>query len=339
MSRILVFDRNGNALAELEATCERSWLLSDVGKATFSLSTQDKKCRREFLQFGNLVYIEHEKLPVWAGVIDVPRKWESGKVTVTAYSGEKLLSYRIGPLNRTLRGSTKTVLKTIMELAQQEEPLPMVIGDFQESGRFHEETVNLTNLFELFQKIVEQAGGDFFTVPEISEQKLRFVLSYYSGAIGMETGFGLIEGHNLELSGRPLTEQGTICNDLVGYSNGASWASKVTERVIDEESIAQYGRRQDGKSFGGDSEAGTLKENTKKTAAVSAQPKQTLDLNALDVGDTWNWLRLGNSFEAQLHTVGFYGDGFGYRGTIVVHGMEFNEDKQTVRIICEGDEE
>ncbi len=339
MSRILVFDRNGNALAELDATCERSWLLSDVGKATFELSTQDKKCRREFLQFGNLVYIEHEKLPPWGGVIDTPRKWESGKVTVTAYSGEKLLSYRIGPQNRTVRGDTAIVLKTILDLAQKEEPLPLIVGDIQDDGGHQEETLNLPNLLETFQKIAEKAGGEFYAVPEISDGKLRFVLSYIVGAIGMDTGFGLIEGHNLELSGRPLTEQGTICNDMAGYGNGASWASKEVKRVIDENSIAQYGRRQDGKSFDGDNEAGTLEENTKKAVAVSSQPKQTLDLNALDVGDTWNWLRLGNSFEAQLHSVGFYGDGFGYRGTICIHGMEFNEDKQTVRIICEGDEE
>lgn len=339
MSRIQVFDRNGVMIAEFEATCNRSWLLSDVGKAQLDLSVFDAKCRREYLEFGNLVLVEHEKLPAWGGVIDTPRTWYgNGAVSVQAYSAEKLLSYRIAPLNITLKGTAGEIVRQMLQLAQADDTLPIVEGQIDVGGTQRQETLNVSVILEEMQRVAKRAGGEFTVIPVVTRGILSFELSYYT-SIGRETGFGLEEGHNLELTSRVLVEQGNLVNDLVGYGDGASWTSRPTQRVIDEGSIGLYGRRQGAKNFSGNVIEGTLLDNSVKYVEQRKQPRMTFDLSALNVGETWSWLRPGNVLKMRLFSVGFNGDSFGYTGDVLVRGMEFNEEKNTVRIICEDDNE
>lgn len=339
MSRIQVFDRSGTALAEFEATCNRTWLLSDVSRAQVSLSVLDAKCRRDVIEFGNLVLVEHEKLPPWGGVIDTPRTWYgNGAVGVQMYSAEMLLSYRIAPLDVTVKGTAGEIMRQMLQLAQLEERLPVVEGQIDVSGSQRQETLNLTVILEEMQRVAKRAGGEFSMTPVVRGGRLFFELSYFA-SVGRETGFGLEEGHNLELTNRVLVEQGEIINDLVGYGDGASWSARPTQRVIDEASVGQYGRRQGAKNFSGNVTEGTLLDNAQTYVAQRREPQKTFDLTVPDVGLAWNRLRLGNILKVRLFSVGFSGSGFGYTGDVLIRGMEFNETQQKVRLICEGDYE
>ena len=338
MSQILIFDRSGKQLAELDASCSRSWLFSDIGQAEFAVSLQDTKCKREFLEFGNLIFIEHEKLPAWGGVIDVPRKWRPGFVEVRAYSAEKILEYSIGPVDVTLSGSTGNLVEQILKLAPTETFYPILAGVFEDDGKNRQQTLNLTKLLEECQELVKRGGGEFCITPTVTNGILQFKLDYFS-EIGQDTGFALAEGHNLKLSNNAMVEQGTICNDLTGFGEGASWLSKPIQRVVNVDSVAQYGRRQASKNFSGNVESDTLQGNTEQAVAVEAYPRVMLDLNVLDVGDVWRWMRLGNRFPLILHTAGFSGSGYGFSGLATVSGMEFDEGEQTVRVIFDSQEE
>ena len=69
-SRVSIYDKSGQWLTEVNTTFNRVYKLNEFGIGSFTLSTDDDKCREDYLQFGNYVYIEHDKLPVWSGMIE-----------------------------------------------------------------------------------------------------------------------------------------------------------------------------------------------------------------------------------------------------------------------------
>src|SRR5215211_7474055 len=105
-SKFSAFSHFCQPLAELNApTTPRSWVLNDVGRAEFSISTADPKCTEANLQFGNLVHSEHlptldansnlnGKLPSWTGMILPNRDWNTGVLHAAAFSMEGVLTTR-----------------------------------------------------------------------------------------------------------------------------------------------------------------------------------------------------------------------------------------------------
>lgn len=335
MSRIRVFDKAGNGIAEIEAICNRSWILSDVGEAQFSLSIFDKKCKREIIEFGNLILVEHERLPAWGGVIDTPREWGNGQVTVHAYSAEKLFDYRIGPLDQKITGTAGRLFQKILDEALKQGWMPVEGGIFESDGKDRKETLNPTSLLDEMRRVWERSGGDFILAPRVDDQgRLRFVLNYYAD-LRFDTQFVLKEGHNIALSNRALTEQGRIVNWFFAFGDGDTWESRPQFTGSDAESISRYGLRQDSKQFSGVEEVGTLQKHAENILKVTRAPQVMLDVEVLDVGDAWLNCRPGAVVWVELHSAGFWGDGIGYRGQARIIGMELDEGGQKLRILTE----
>jgi hypothetical protein len=62
-SRLSAYSKDGKYLTEFDATFSRGYKLNEFGEGSFQLSTYDNKASLKYLQFGNLIYCEHESLP------------------------------------------------------------------------------------------------------------------------------------------------------------------------------------------------------------------------------------------------------------------------------------
>ena len=87
-----IYSRDGTPIADIRASVMRSWLLNDVGQAVFSFPVTDVKCNAEILQYGNILYCQHDTLPDWVGVIDTPLRWHHGYIEIMAYEMPYLLN-------------------------------------------------------------------------------------------------------------------------------------------------------------------------------------------------------------------------------------------------------
>jgi hypothetical protein len=337
VSVVQVFDRNGVKIAELLASCNRAWVRNAAARAQFTLSIFEPKCREDVLRFGNLVLIEHKKLPAWGGVIDTPREWGSGTVTVTAYSGLKLFEYRAVSSQQLLRGSAAALIRTICELAQQDAPLPIELGTLEDDRYPREETVGGNPLLDDLMRIVDRADGEIRFEPILSSGGLRFRVDYYTTYKAGETGedLYLADSCNLNLEGRILIEQGVILNDLLGLGDGLTFESRPQYRETDEESITLYGRRQGVLTAQGVTQIGTLQQAVKTALGTKRKPEMVINLRVLDVGETWNRLRLGTHVTVQLTSAGFSNNAVGIQVSGTVIGMEYDEIRQTVQAIVE----
>lgn len=309
------------------------WRINTVTRLRFSLSTSDAACREDWLQFGNLVLVEPGNgLPAWGGVIDTPREWGRGSVTVTAYSAEHLLGWRRpAQMGQTLKGTAGAIFRQIVQMATAAAFLPVEVGEIFEGGASREETLEDDLLAEC-QRIAGRARHEFDLTPIVRDGRLIFRANWYE-RMGQQTDLVLEEKIDLQLSDRPLTEQGEIVNDVLGYGDGATWKSRPTVIKTDAASSGRYMHRQGISGFDGNSETGTLEENTALELGRTAYPVNVLDIRATNVRGAWGNIRKGNNIRAILRSVGFLGSGTGLDVPVRIAGMGY--DCVTCRVVGE----
>jgi len=335
-SRIVIYDKSRTAIAEIEAAVRRTWELNKYQTAVFTLANEDAKAREAFVQFGNFIVVEHDKLGSWAGMIYTPREWGFREFEVTAYSAEFILSRRRGPTSETLQGSPGAVFRQIVDLANQSAPTLIRSGTIHEGGRTRKEPYNLENPYEAIKKLSEGCGQDWDVTPAFDAGgRLFFEANWYEKK-GRTEQIRLEETLNMELGQRPLSEQGDIVNDLVGFGSGGTWESKSAVRLIDDTSAGEYGVMQDSKSFDPDEE-GTIEENTRTELNQVKDPRRTFELSALDVGNLFYALRIGNRLPAKFVNVGFNPEGFGMETTVRILGMTYDDISNRVKLVVDED--
>lgn len=328
MARVIVFTKSGSQIAEFNACVTMAWKLNAYGKATWKMSTQDPKCKREYLEFGNRVMIEVDKLPAWVGVIDTPREWAShGEVMVTAYSAEYLLTWRRAPVDKKIQGTAGAKFEQLVKMA---DGLLIEPGEIFGGGKAANETLKSESIYEAILNIVERMGNDWCIVPNITpENELRFKANWYD-KIGEARSTLLLDGYNIKATNKVMIEQGEIANDIIVVGFGASSGSQKTASMVDQDSIGLYDHRQSTVNLPSEFE-GTLQVGAEQKIKELKQPRRTFDVNALDVGDTWSNLHIGDTYPLHLGNVGFSG----VETIVRVVGMEYQETNGYVRLICD----
>lgn len=334
--RIRIFDYTGNPIDEISATARRSWVLDDLGRCDFEIATNDTKFSEINLRYGNLVYIQHTELPDWVGVIDTPRSWKKDKVVVTAYSAERILEWRFSTENeyRLLRGTAGAMIKFMLDAANQSGGTQILAGEFFTGGIDRQEVVHDPMLVHV-QGILRRARYNFDVTPKISDMgRLELYLNIYQFK-GIDTGLDL-NSDNTEWSQSPVTEQGQIWNDIIGFGDSVVEQQRISTRQTNVQSASKYGVRQFVQVFQDNQERSTIEENTASLLIESAEPNITVDVTANNYNNTFRLLRTGNIWRVNLETGGFMEDGsVGFQKSMRITGMEYNPTARKVRLILE----
>jgi len=341
-SIISIYDLDGAPIVEIEAATTVSYRLNGVGEANFVMSIWDEKCRQDVLEFGRLVVIRHEKLPMWSGPLDTPREWGGNMVTAKAYSAERLLYFRHGRMQK-LKGSAGEIFEKMITAANQEGDLLLRMGTVWTGGGSRQRELNYKDLLREMQELAEMSQNDFGIEPEIGADGKLIYRAHWWEKRGIDCALGLKEGGdgaNLELDTKNLREQGEIWNDITGYGDGATWASRKIYRAEDAVSIRRFGRRQKPIWYNGVTEAATLKENVEGSLKELAWPRTTFPCNVLNVGDTWRMMGLGNRLPIEMPLCGFSasgGVGTDARGRILAfsHGEAAHKVSVTIDKVVE----
>lgn len=308
-SRMVVYNREGAPVAEIEATVRREWLLNDVGKAEFSMSAMDAKCRQDVLMFGNLVLIEHGTLPAWVGRLDPDQSWGGGVTELTAYAAETLLGDAVPEDTVKVTGTGGAIFRRLLELANQQLDMPILGGDIFLGGGQHEETVNTVEVLGEVKRVASRCGYDFEVAPRVgADGRLSLAANWYE-EMGTERTLALVEGVNVTVPSNGMRVQGTIKNIITGYGDGATRQSRPRYTARDEESIRLYGSRRGVETFVGVTQPATLQKNTLAELRKQGRPRWTLRLTAWDawVGEvsTFASIRLGDRLPVRLFSIGY----------------------------------
>lgn len=326
--RIRAFDPDGLPIAEFRAAIPRSFAIGDEGRAQFIYPSRKTNIVNEkVLQFGNWLLIENTHLPPWVGVIDDPRTWATRTVTVSAYTPERVLGWRIGPLEEVVTGAAGQIFERILYYVNLSEKTIIQPGTLWRGGVRRSETLNPTPLNKDLQRLQERSREEYRWRPVVDANGRLSVFADWMELLGEETSALLHEGRgggNIEAVGNILVEDGPITNEILAFGEGMSWQSKPHVRRQDASSISKYGLRQMSKEYAGVADLQTLAENGDAFLAQFKEPARSFKINALNVGDTFKYMRLGNRMPLRFESVGFYAGAQGYQTTVRIMGMSYD---------------
>lgn len=330
VDRIRIFSRDGVPLAEFKASISRSHVLGGEGRAEWQYPTRKSDVvNDDVLRFGNWLLITSTHLPPWIGIIDSPRSWSTRTVTISAYTPERLFKYRIGPPEEIVTGSAGTIFNYLISILNSKEQTILRAGAIWRGGTQRQETLNPSPLSEDLKRLWERSGEDYAWVPSVGADGRLTVLGNWLQVLGADTGALLHEGRgggNVEAVGRILIEDGPIVNSVLAYGEGETWRSKPSVTVTQQNSIGKYGLREASEEYQGVLSTTTLRSNGAQLLNESYRPRRSFALNALNVGDTFQYIRPGNILNLQLQNAGFQAGKLGYRTRVRIIGMNYNPD-------------
>lgn len=334
MSRMVVFGVDGYSLGEVHANVNRTWAINEGSQATAVLAVSQVK---EYLEFGRTVLIEHDRLPNWAGVIDTP--WTAKPpITMTMYSAEYLLSLRTLDYGVQFQGQPAFIASKLLELANAQEDMHLVLGEMENAVQ-RIEVFAQRPIWEQLITVVKNAAMEMQVRSEKDSQKRLNLYLDIKNRLGVDTGFALHDGAggNMEITDAKV--DGQIWNRIIGLASKSTNKSRLlTEFPFrDEASIQRYRLRSIAVQSPDVESITQLNENTKNSLNASKDPSFTLTVNALDVGDTFNYLRLGNGVNIHAANVWLPGGIHGWRGVMRIKAMAYDESANKVAMTLVGE--
>lgn len=317
-SRIRLFNRSGTLIYEVNnAPAFREWVLNDISSANFPIKARGME---PYVEFGNYVLIEHDKLDAWVGMIEPPRPWVARAITVNAKSVMNLFNVRLGSYQQLVSGSWGQVFAQIIGVVDSAESTLLEIGNYT-AGVSYSSVVDMSNPYTHLQRALAQAQTRLDFRPVVSNGKLRIFVDmqptlYTPSALRLEEGLNVKGGVNV------LLEQGEIYNDVTVMGVSLDQI-KFVGHAIDPISISKYGLRQILFSEG-QSQADVDRLAVVRLAQY-AYPRKTVGLITLDKGDTFHLTRLGTIAAVELITQGYRNGGLGFRGNAYIRVIQFDD--------------
>lgn len=322
-----IYGRDGVPLTDIRASVIRSSLLNDIGEAVFMVSTSSRKCKRDFLEIGNYIVIQHDTLPDWVGIIDMPRVWHNGYVEVHAYEVPFILQYRLTPLNAEITGTPGAKVKQLLAYANAMGDTLIVPGNISNAGISAAEYVK-AGVYTHLKNLSKNNQMDWVCSPQIDTSgKLNVQLDWMEKA-GVVTTLELAQGHNVIHGDTPLEESGEPVNYVEAVPD-TRLNNKYTGIYSEP---MPYGLRAIRKVYSGVKDNGLLALYARTHVEQNISPVASTPLTVVDTGNTFIQIGLGNVVKNRYTSVGFDADGLGVETLLRILGWRFNESAGTCEL-------
>jgi hypothetical protein len=342
-SRIRIFDHFQKPLIELDGipTTPRSWILNGYGRCEFSvgydptLQQSVQQCQERFLQFGNLVHVEHipsidenesqnGKLPDWIGIILPPRSWDYGVCHVTVYQAEAILAFRAMPF-RFVKGTPSAMMRQmLLDAHARAKNIIIQNGQIDDLALTFSDDLR-TNAYDHIKKLIKDSGMDWSITGNVnSKSELELYANLYYRK-GIDTGFYL-SNTNTELSSPLLTEQGTPSNQVFGYSQAQTDRGRFSVETLDQDAIDDYGYLQLNQTYIGKHDPTSVRNASQSRIDKRSRPVKMIKRIALDYQNTFDYLDVGNTVIVKDTSVGFNPNGgFGFESEVKIISLDYND--------------
>lgn len=332
---VYVGDLTGRIIGELDAAIEGvAWKLSDYGQARLTLPRTSATTTAALLRPGNRLLIQFGNgLPDWGGVIDLPRKWEDGRVGVVAYSGERLLVDRITDRGRYF--SNVTAGEIFKALINEAVPIGVEVGQVWMGGELHGPDYHFRGLHDIFTKSlsgrIEQADWD--VTARLMNGRIVFRANYYKRK-GRVHGRQLALVESVNLAEVDMQEQGPLVNEWHMAGAGTGWGDTTRKYTLarDTTSVARYGLRQRGEIRVDVLVQETLERSAAVALAGSKAPHAVISLTAIDRPPArFGQYGVGDTILVELASAGFDG----YEAAVRIKAREFLPSRNVCALVIE----
>lgn len=322
-SIVTIYSRTGQPLLDLKCTASWGDSLNDRGIAKITIPKLDPNITADVLKYRNLIKIEHDRAGVWAGVLEHPQSWGDNSIELTAYSPDKLLEFRAAT-STTYTGTAGAIFAQIISEANHTQPSGITLGSAASSGGAFSEPAQDGNLYKLMKRVADRSGQEWEFKPVINQLGHLSFEGYWYVSRGSAVNTWLEEGVNLMAStnGPMMVYQSKVVNRWIIR---AQQGTKIIEATIEDAlSIATYGLCED-------IELPTLPDGMNiydyaaRKLAITKQPRRTFKPIAVDVGDTFTSMELGNTVYLRLLNYGFTDGALGLETQVRLIAKEWDE--------------
>jgi hypothetical protein len=268
---------SGLRIAEIEPhIASVAWRHNNVATCKFSLAYDDAQCTPDNLASGNRLVITFDNgLPTWGGVIDFPLTQTSEGVSCTAYTGHKLLDWRVTAKARYFDSQPPGyVFQTLITEEATAWPLGLTVATVWTGGTVRTLEYHYHDLLRRVLDLVRLTGNDFVITPMVSGGVVTFWASWLERRGTDKTNqVTLAEGHNV--THVKLDHLGPIANVIYTIGEGSTWgAERLVGFAIDYASISTYGFREYAEVQSGVKHQTTLDANAAALLAEMAYPRK-----------------------------------------------------------------
>ena len=248
---VRIFSTGRKELASILPTVQSvSWVKNEVGQIQFYVPYTDSNCTTDILSVGNFillewVYPETEALPVFGGVIDVPRSRGANGVVLTAYTGEWLLGWFETAARDSLDGFFPgTMYKELIESSKVKYNPGFIEGSIYEGGDFLTKEWSRNSVLSVIRNLAVETGQDFNLTPTALGGTLSFEYNWYN-RMGYDVSDKVLFAEGVNVGEAILDEQGLIANQVTVYGAGSVWdTTRLQFTATDTTSVSDYGWRE-----------------------------------------------------------------------------------------------
>lgn len=327
----VLFDKQGFAIGDVVATFHRQWVLNRYGEAKFQTAVSVVEDHPEYFEKGNLIVLREDNLPDWVGYIDVPENWGEGRVLFTCFSAERIFELRPGRLDK-LYGTGGSIFERAIEMANSWGDTLIRPGTIHKGGGSREESFSPANqIYDDILRISNRSRNDWDVTPEVSNGKLTLLGNWYETKRRV-VDFALTEGVNMESKDGALEYEGPIWNYIFAYGNAATWASRRTAEVWDDDSIAKYGLRARGAAVNSNAEA-TVLDQAEAMLELYKSPARKLDVTAVNALGTFGQLRIGHVPDVEMVSHGLEDREVGFTAAMEIVEMTYRHGEGKMDLI------
>ncbi|MCI0550613.1 MAG: hypothetical protein L0287_06640 [Anaerolineae bacterium] len=341
MSRIVVFDLGNVSLGEFTTVCDRGWMVNGTnttsGGGTTKITVNEIILQKGWLQPGRMVFVEREGLPAWAGVIDTPISILS-PAPLTLYDAAYLLKLRSPESRIDLTGTVAENARRMIEIANGQEETFVRLGTAGGSTTAVPFTLDQRPIWDQLNAMVAQAQAEMVIRPkrESSDNNRLYIYVDILDEAGVDTGFLLHDGENGNARILNASIEREIWNRVTGINGAASEEDRlVTAPQIEAASSQAFRLRSKTQSFNNAESASSLLAGTQTYLADFSMPVLKFDVLVMDVGNTFANMDRGNTVILHTSKVILPDGRLGWRGTVRIMAMAYNERENTLGMTLE----
>ena len=327
--RIILLDRNGTPRGELHQarSAAWSWVLNGEGAAEIVIDASDPRAIVDLLTHAPLIVI-YSDTGNWGGILKRGIEQAGPQLTLRAWSNERLLRGRQTAQTRSLDNRTNgAIAQALLADANAEWPTLVSPGSYiYTAGLAHWYEVHYD---DLLRRIQDMAAVDWHDFEVTWDRKLN----WYERKGSDKPNVVLAEGRNVVRYPQYTYSEDTIVNDQHCVGTGASWATKLTSRVLDTTSQNAYGMWQAVTTYPSISDQDTLDLKAETLLDNRKDPSRRIDLLVVNKpAGLWNEFAEGDRVRVILPS---YHLGVGFDEMVRVLSREVNASAGTMRVVVE----
>jgi hypothetical protein len=257
---------------------------------------------------------------------------------LTLYNAECLFGLRAAEHSVQVIGSMSDVVKEMIRIVNEQEQSFLQLGNATSSSpAVFNKLIEQRNIWDQLVKLLEDSGYEMVLRPERSARNELHLYTDVGVQLGADTGFLLHDGEQANMRVIEAKVNGKIINRATGVSGQSTEEAQLQTAVLeDQDSQNAFRTRSDVMQFQKVTEISTLTQYTQAFLDYGKRPYLDLTVDAMEIGETFNYLRLGNRLLVHAANVFLPGGIHGWSGTVRILAMVFDERQNTVRMTLRG---